>query len=103
MKVLVLLFSLMFSFSILADCCNSFELEDCRTELLQSNDGCDQAGHSSATDDLCHCSFSCSVKILSHKSNDINNSVFKLESNFLKFIQHYKNLDPSPDLHPPIS
>lgn len=102
MKVLILLITLMFSLSVFADSCNSFELEDCRTELLQSNGG-EEADTSSTTDDICHCSFSCSVKILSHKSNDINNSVFKLESNFLKFIQHYKNLDPSPDLHPPIS
>lgn len=92
----------MFSFSVLADCCNSFELEDCRTEILQAAD-CDETNHSSNTDEICHCSFSCGVKLLSYHSNKFDNSIIRLDSSFLNFILHYKNLDPSPDLHPPIA
>lgn len=101
MKVITFLFALLFSFSVLADCCNSFELENCKTELLQSDD-CEGTDHTSSPDDSCHCSFNCTVKILTHKSNDLKNTILKLDPSFFKYIHHFKNLNPSPDLHPPI-
>ena len=91
----------MFSFSILADCCNSFEQEDCKTELLTNNQ-CDSSDHSSTENEMCHCSFSCSPKILETQPFTVANISIGRALNFPKHTDHFKNLDPLPILQPPI-
>lgn len=92
----------MFSYSILADCCNSIELEDCKTELLQ-NDQCDDSQPAPESQEICQCSFSCSPKILIKQDHTFKNNSFSLAPEFPRYSDHFKNLDPLPVLQPPIA
>lgn len=101
MKMLLLIFTLLFSYSVLADCCNSVEFDDCKTELLKS-----AGSHSDSTEnehEACHCTFSCGPKILKKTTIVLSNDSVVKASDFPRYLNLFKNFDPSPLLHPPIS
>ncbi len=100
MKLFILLFTLLFSFSILADCCNSVELEDCKTELLKS-DQCNDDSSVPESHEMCHCSFSCSPKILINQSYILSDISFSSRPGFPSYDEHFKNLNRPPVLQPP--
>lgn len=92
----------MFSYTILADCCNCLELEDCKSELVQNDQR--QDTHPSTEDQqFCHCSFACSPKILFKQAYIFSNNSFYFSPEFPIHIDHFKNLDPLPVLQPPIA
>lgn len=101
MKAFVLVFTLLFSYSILADCCNSVEAEDCKTELIRS--GCEGSDSHSGDQEMCHCTFACSPKILENHKAILPITFSALYISFPRHLDSFKNLKPSPFLRPPIS
>jgi len=103
MKFLVLILTILFSYSVLADCCStaSFE-ENCQIETLKDNQ-CSDVEHSSKDNDVCHCSFSCSSKII--KEPIVINMTFVSFASiiFYPYDQSFKGVALSPGLRPPIA
>lgn len=67
MKALVLLLTILFSFSVLADCCN-FEVpasdEQCSEIVSSHSDNCSNSSEHSEESQHCHCSPICHFKII---------------------------------------
>jgi hypothetical protein len=103
MKVFVLLFTLMFSYSIIADCCVSDDLAgSCDVELTQSS-SCHETHAQSDSSDACHCAFTCSPKILDQQGHTLMGLSYALTPDFPHYIEVFKSLDPLPVLQPPIA
>ncbi|MGE3611427.1 MAG: hypothetical protein AB7I27_17675 [Bacteriovoracaceae bacterium] len=103
MKFLVLILTIFFSYSVLADCCStvSFE-ENCQIETLKDNQ-CSDAEHSSTNHDVCHCSFACASKIIKNPtaiSISLNSFMTIV---FYQYDHSFKSITLSPGLRPPIA
>ncbi len=103
MKAFILIFTLFFSYSIMADCCASEDLSyDCQTELSQS-DQCNDSHSKSEQQEICHCSFSCSPKIITVQVYTFETPIYILTQDFPHYTNLFKRLDPLPVLQPPIA
>lgn len=65
MKVFLLLITLMFSASVLADCCN-FEIETDaeHSQVMGDGDHCNDSSDEHSEAESCHCSPVCQIRIL---------------------------------------
>lgn len=103
MKLLVLILTILFSYSVLADCCNTAEFEEnCQIETLKENH-CSDVEHSSKDHDVCHCSFSCSSKIIKKPSAITISLNSYVSIAFYHYAQSFKGITLSPSLRPPIA
>lgn len=92
MKILSLIFMLIFSFTVLADSCLAIDFEDdCHTS--QSKDGHEET----------HCARTCTPKIL----GSLVLKIIFLETStsviFPQYIENQKSTNPLPLLEPPIA
>ena len=103
MKLLVLILTILFSYSVLADCCSTVEFEEnCKIETLKDKQ-CSDVEHSSKDHNVCHCSFACSSKIIKKPAAI---SIFLhsyISIAFYHYNQIFKGITLSPGLRPPIA
>lgn len=103
MKFLVLIITLLFSLSVLADCCSSVEIEgNCQIETLKEN-RCTDVEHGSKDHDVCHCSFACSSKIIKKPISISISLLSYISIPFYRYDQGFKAVSLSPDFRPPIA
>lgn len=102
-KFLVLILTILFSYSVFADCCNTPEFEEnCQIEALKES-ACSDVEHSSKDHDVSHCSFGCSSKIIK------KSAVISIPSNFIVIVdfcrieQNFQGITVGPALRPPIA
>lgn len=78
MKAFVLLLTILFSFSVLADCCN-FEVpaseEQCSEVRSSHNDNCNDSTEHSDESQHCHCSPICHFKIITDNKLEVASPV----------------------------
>ncbi len=102
MKLLVFILTILFSYSVFADCCNSVEFEEnCQIETLREK-ACSDADHSSTEHNVSHCSFSCASKIIKKQTSITAPFVSYASIEFYPCVQSLKGITVSPALRPPI-
>lgn len=102
MRIFILILTILFSYSVLADCCSSAEFEEnCQIETLKEIN-CTDIEHSSTDHDAGHCSFTCSSKMIK-KPTTLNVSLnFTFDIPYYDYNQSLEGISLSPGLRPPI-
>lgn len=76
--------------------------DNCKTEFSKTDD-CNDSQSKSEDQDICHCTFSCSPKILAFLVYSLSAPSFSSTQDFPQYVKVFKNLDPLPILQPPIA
>src|SRR5665648_498568 len=101
MKLLVLVLTILFSYSIFADCCNCVEYDqDCKIEASQKNQ-CNDSEHSSNEHEVCQCTLACSAKILRRSTVfSVSLNSYQTET-YYSYNQNFQGITLGPVLRPP--
>ncbi|WP_408096348.1 hypothetical protein ACJVC5_15015 [Peredibacter sp. HCB2-198] len=100
MKVLFLIFTILFSASVFADCCN-FEVQTSHSIEMEHHDEHEEKSHS--TQEHCHCSPINHLKILPQDSIALNEPTSIPSTEFFAFDQLKISKFESSIFHPPIA
>jgi|GEM_PF-6810189 len=105
MKVLILILTILFSASVLADCCN-FEIEtnfdQCQT-MDSDGDHCSESSNQHSEAEHCKCSQANHLRILAVDHILIKLPTFDLVEHFFSFEQFHDSSFESSIFHPPIA
>lgn len=102
MRIFVLILTILFSYSVLTDCCSSAAFEgDCQIETFQKS-SCSDIEHSPTDRDVDNCSFTCTSKIIKQPTTINVTLNFSFSIPFYDYNQSLEGISLSPGLRPPI-